>query len=183
MDALIHKVITWAEETNIVNGSDLKTEALKLVSEFGELSNSINKVLECRKQIGKFMVGMIIICRMKKISLNECLEFTQEITEQRVKNRRYVLTIMTQHLAKLAHNIVKQEEIKINMGYLLIYVICLTEILNYSLTECLEIAYNDITSKKGVMFNGSFINETDERYKTAVSVLKKIKVRENLIDV
>ncbi|SFF16586.1 hypothetical protein [Nitrosomonas sp. Nm166] len=175
MERLIHKVINWAEESNIVNGSDLKTETLKLVAEFGEMACSINRVKECRKIIGNLMIIMIIICRMKNISLYDCLEFTQEITEKRVTNRRFVLKIMTQHLGKLTHNIIMNEDIGTNMGYLLIYLTALTKILRYSLRDCLEIAYNDIAFQRGVMFDGTFINETDEKYDTAVAILKSQK--------
>lgn len=175
MERLIHKVITWAEESNIVNGSDLKTETLKLVAEFGEMACSINRVKECRKRIGKCIIRMIIICRMRNISLDDCLELTQEITEKRVTNRRYVLKIMTQHLGKFTHNIVMDEDIGANMGYLFIYLTALTKILHYSLRDCLEIAYSDVTAHKGVMFDGTFIKETDERYETAVTILKSKK--------
>ncbi len=175
MDGLILKVITWAEETNIVRGSDLKTETIKLTAEYGELISCLNKDSDCRDGIGKCIIQMVIMCRMQNITLNDCVTNTKEITDKRIINRRFVMMTATQYLGGLNKNILMKQNIKENMGYLFVYLIALTEVFNYSVRDCLELAYNNLLAKKGIMFDGSFIEETDEKYQTAVSILKSKK--------
>lgn len=61
----------------------------------------------------------------------------------------------------------------LNMGYFLIYLTALTKILHYSPGECLSMAYNELKKRKGIIFDGAFIKETDERYQNAVAILKR----------
>ena len=171
MENIIPNIINWAEKSNRILGSDLKTETLKLVSELSELSCCINKVGKCPRQVGICLIRMIIICRMKNISLLDCIDFTEEITEKRITNRRYALKEMNRHVGNLAHNIVMNKSIKADIGYLLIYLTILTRIVHYSMRECLILAFNEISSEKGVMFNGKFIQETDEDYHIAITIL------------
>ncbi|SFF10492.1 MazG-like family protein [Nitrosomonas sp. Nm166] len=173
MNRLIHQVISWAEETNLVHGSDLKTETLKLVVEFGRIAELSYKIDDCCDGIGKCIAEMVIICRMKNVSLNECLEHTQEISDVRIKNLQYVLILMAKYLGNLANNIVMNEDIHINMGYFLIYLTALTRILHYSPGKCLSMAYNELKKRKGIIFDGTFIKETDEKYQNAVAILKR----------
>lgn len=171
MENIIPNIINWAEKSNRILGSDLKTETLKLVSELSELSCCINKVGKCPRQVGICLIRMIIICRMKNISLLDCIDFTEEITEKRITNRRYALKEMNRHVGNLTHNILTNKSIKADIGYLLIHLTILTKIVNYSMRDCLLSAYKEISSEKGVMFNGKFIQETDEEYQIAISIL------------
>lgn len=175
MEGIILKVINWAEDTNIIKGSDLRDEALKLTSEYGDLISYLNQKADCRYNIGKCLIGMVIICRMRNLFLNDCLLNIDEITDKRIVNRRFVMMTATQYLGKLNKNILKYEDIKFNMGYLFIYLAALTRILNYSLRECIETAYNNLIKTKGIMFDGNFIKETEENYQIAIAVLKPKK--------
>ncbi|SFE11178.1 hypothetical protein [Nitrosomonas sp. Nm166] len=175
MDGLILKVITWAEDSNMLRGSDLKTEVLKLTAEYGELISCLNQNGDCRDGIGKCVIQMVIICRMRNINLNDCVINAEAITDKRIVNRRFVMMTATQYLGGLNRNILMREDIKANMGYLFIYLAALARVFNYSVLDCLEVAYNNLLEKKGIMFDGSFIEETDEKYQTAVSILKSKK--------
>ena len=115
MRDLINKVIDWANDRNLIRGSDAKTQALKLMSEFGELADSINKQKDMRDDIGDCLVVLTIIA--------------------------------TQH--------------------------------NLDLVDCLEVAYNDIKDRKGVMLDGVFIKDTDPSYQGALSVLAARRVHNN----
>jgi hypothetical protein len=180
MEGLIQKVITCAEERNLVNESDIKTETLKLISKFGEVANSIlnshdNHIEDCRNFIGRSLVGMIVICRMRNISFYECLKLTQEINDHQITNPTHVMTVIFKEVGDLSKNIASKKDIKTEMGYLLIYVTVLTKIFHYSIHECLEIGYNHLKTQKGIVFDGVFIEETDEKYAQAVAILNSSK--------
>jgi len=112
MIELFEKVSEWAHERNLINGSDTKSQTLKLMSEVGELADNINKGADCRDDIGDCLV---------------------------------VLTI-------------------------------LAEQNGYTIQECFEIAYNDIKDRKGIMYRGVFIKESDERYETAKEEIENCPV-------
>ena len=103
MNETINKIIQWANERNLILGSDPKSQALKLMSEVGELADNINKRADCRDDIGDCLVVLTILAEQK----------------------------------------------------------------GYTMQECLDIAYNDIKDRKGVMLDGCFIKETDEHYESA----------------
>lgn len=108
MNELFKKVEQWARDRNLIDGSDPKSQTLKLVSEAGELADSINKGSDCRDDIGDCLVVLTILAAQK----------------------------------------------------------------GYTLKECLEVAYNDIKDRKGIMFDGCFIKSTDAGYEYALAVLE-----------
>lgn len=83
MDELIEKVQQWAYERNLVNGSDSKTQLIKLMSEMGELADSINKKQDCRDDIGDCLVVLSIIADQQGCTLKQCLEFAYEDIKDR----------------------------------------------------------------------------------------------------
>lgn len=107
MQELINKVEQWAHDRNIINGSDSKTQMLKLISEIGELADSINKGRDCRDDIGDCLVVLTIIAAQQGIILRDCL----------------------------------------------------------------SVAYNDIKNRKGVLYDGVFIKDTDSAYDEAVRII------------
>ena len=53
------------------------------------------------------------------------------------------------------------EEIKDGIGDVLVVLIGLSMQLKLDLTECLQIAYNEIKDRKGKLINGVFVKEED----------------------
>lgn len=74
MEQLTENVLSWAHERNLIQGSDPKSQTLKLMSEAGELADNINKGLDCRDDIGDCIVVLIILAAQKGHSLYECLD-------------------------------------------------------------------------------------------------------------
>lgn len=173
METLIDQIINWAEETNIIYGSNVEKETLRLVSKFGELTNFIDEADVCRDGIGQSIIEMIIICRMKHISLDECLLSTSEITDHRITDPKLALIFIMRHVGELAENLTNNKDIKTEMGYLLIYLAALTKSLNLSMRRCLEKAYRNIKKYKGIIFDGMFIDEADEKYQYASAYIRK----------
>lgn len=87
MNELISKVIDWAEERNLINGSDSKTQCLKLVSEIGELSDSIAKGNNLIDDIGDCLVVLAIIAEQNSLNLQYCLKHAYE----EIKDRKGVM--------------------------------------------------------------------------------------------
>ena len=74
MEKLIQSVTQWHKDRNLIEGSDDKTQTLKLLQELGELSDSVCKGKSILGDIGDMLVVMINICERNKVSLEECLK-------------------------------------------------------------------------------------------------------------
>ena len=74
MDVLINKVLDWADDRNLIEGSDPKSQCLKLMSEVGELADNINKKQDCRDDIGDCFVVLIILANKLGMTPKQCLE-------------------------------------------------------------------------------------------------------------
>jgi len=83
MKQMINKIIQWHKDRNLIDGSDDKTQTLKLLQELGELSDSICKEKPILDDIGDMLVVMINICERNRISLEECLEVAYEDIKDR----------------------------------------------------------------------------------------------------
>ena len=73
MEELISKVKQWHQDRNLIDGSDDKSQTLKLLQELGELSDSVCKGQSILDDIGDMLVVMINLCERNKITLEECL--------------------------------------------------------------------------------------------------------------
>ncbi len=172
MENLIKHVITWSEERNIVQGSSLEKETLKLISYLGNLTNFIDNVDICRNGIGHCMIGMIIICRMRNITLDESVKFTKPITDERIADPKLALIMIFKYTGKFAENISTSKDIKADIGYLLIYLTTFATALQLSIKECVEDAFNEIKGSQWVIFDGAVIDKSDEKYSTALAIIK-----------
>jgi NTP pyrophosphatase (non-canonical NTP hydrolase) len=74
IDEVIYKVGSWHKDRNLIDGSDDKSQVLKLLQELGELSDSVCKGEDIKDDIGDMLVVMINICMRNRTSLNECLQ-------------------------------------------------------------------------------------------------------------
>lgn len=65
-DTEIDEIIAWAENRNLIYGSNIKDETLKMMAQFGELSVKIHERANCSLILGNMLIELIIICQMKK---------------------------------------------------------------------------------------------------------------------
>ena len=68
---------------------------------------------------------------------------------------------LIQEAGELSDNICKGRDIRDDIGDMMVVLINIAERNNVSLTECLEVAYNDIKDRKGRMIDGVFVKEAD----------------------
>lgn len=66
----------WAQDRNLLLGSDPKTQLLKTMSELGELADGINKqrIDECKDGIGDVVVTLIIVATQLGLRFEDCID-------------------------------------------------------------------------------------------------------------
>lgn len=82
---LEHAVIEWAKDRQIIGKASPSTQALKTVSEVGELCDEIIKGDKAAqiKEMGDVVVCLIILCEMLQVNLTDCLASVYDV----IKNR------------------------------------------------------------------------------------------------
>lgn len=171
-DIEIDEIITWAENRNLIYGSSIKDETLKLMSQFGELSVKINERANCSLILGNMLITLIIICKMKKTSLQECLNHTKNLNDKRMTDAHYALMEMCNLIGGLAYGVTTSACVSATLGKLLIYLKVFAEIHNYSLRECLNLAYSKVEKNTELLFNGRLISNDDKQYIEANEVIQ-----------
>lgn len=75
----------WAEDRNIIKGSDPKSQLLKTMSELGELADGIlkNRPAEIIDGIGDSVVTLVIVAAQCGFTIEECIEHAYEEIKDR----------------------------------------------------------------------------------------------------
>jgi len=68
---------------------------------------------------------------------------------------------LSQELGELSDSVCKGNDIKDDIGDMLVVMLNIAERNGFSLRDCLQKAYNDIKDRKGKMVDGIFIKEED----------------------
>ena len=69
---------------------------------------------------------------------------------------------LIQEAGELSDNICKGNDIKDDIGDMMVVLINIAERNGITMSECLRVAYNDIKDRKGKMVDGVFVKEGDE---------------------
>ena len=166
MQELIKKIEQWAEDRNIINGSKPIDQAMKLFSEFGELADNVGKGRDCRDDIGDIFVVLTIMCKQLKIS-------TIDVIKEDDTNNSSLKESVT-WIGYFASSWVSDGMYNTNeLWFIFSNLIHIAQLNDTTLQECVQIAYNDIKDRKGVMFNGTLIKDTDPAYNEALQKLGK----------
>lgn len=78
----------WAEDRNLIKGSDLKSQFVKLIEEAGELANAIAKKndIEFADAIGDMVVVLTIMAAQNGMMIEDCIDNAwQEIKDRKGK--------------------------------------------------------------------------------------------------
>ena len=164
MQELIKKIEQWAEDRNIINGSKPIDQAMKLFSEFGELADNVGKGRDCRDDIGDVFVVLTIMCKqlnMSMINVNPNKSKFKKTPKHMVS-----LLLIDFHEIITCPSMCDFDDAVGTLENI-------AECFNYTLQECIQIAYDDIKNRKGVMFNGTFIKDTDPAYNEVLQKLGK----------
>lgn len=74
---------TWHSNRNLIDGSDDKTQFMKLVQEMGELSDNLCKGKDIRDDVGDMLVVLTNICIRNNVSFISCLDAAWEDIKDR----------------------------------------------------------------------------------------------------
>ncbi len=68
---------------------------------------------------------------------------------------------LTQELGELSDHACKGEDIRDDLGDMIVVILNIMKRNSYTMEECLQVAYNDIKDRKGRMVDGIFVKETE----------------------
>ncbi|QSZ38483.1 pyrophosphatase [Actinobacillus pleuropneumoniae] len=168
MQQLIKQVEQWADDRNLIDGSNPKKQMLKLMEEFGELCGGIakNKPEVIKDSIGDCLVVTIILaCQMKasRWFIDKALVDSDCSTE----NNEFICMRLAGVLGNLSKLIIFRNGIyNINEVYSNFYEIVyflnkLAINKEINLESCLSLAWQEIKDRKGRMIDGVFVKEDD----------------------
>lgn len=173
MQELIQKIEQWAEDRNIIKGSTPIDQAMKLFSEFGELADNVGKGRDCRDDIGDCAVVMTIIMAQCGLSFHAYAENLKFISQYDIK---YNVSQLGSNISEFVSDIATNYEISDSSDafiWCIEYLNVIAMQIGSSLEECVEIAYNDISERKGILWNGVFVKNTDENFEEIKSLYEK----------
>ncbi len=168
MEQLIKQIEQWASDRNIIKGSKPIDQAMKLFSEFGELADNVGKGRDCRDDIGDVFVVLTIISKQLGGSI---VDFEKPYLNE-ISNIKDEIAWLGYGLTSEMVTDSETGEFSPDFGCEVARLELIANYFNYTLEECVQIAYNDIKDRKGLMHNGVFIKESDPAY---VSVVKSIE--------
>lgn len=67
---------------------------------------------------------------------------------------------LIQEMGELSDNVCKGNDIRDDLGDMMVVMINIMKRNNITLEDCLQVAYNDIKDRKGRMVDGIFVKET-----------------------
>lgn len=173
MRDLIAKIEQWAEDRNIIKGSKPIDQAMKLFSEFGELADNVGKGCDCRDDIGDVFVVLTIMCKQ----MGHCINDHIGSYGCSIHGSKYAVSNLALELSKIVDDCDSLEIDEVdNIAPIDMAVAHLDAIAidnNTTLQECVQIAYNDIKDRKGLMHNGVFIKESDPAYASVVAAIEE----------
>ena len=170
MNELIQKIEQWATDRNIIKGSKPIDQAMKLFSEFGELADNVGKGRDCRDDIGDVFVVLTIMAKQYGYPVSIHNSWNSEIVyELLTKSNKEMVVQLGAYLNNIS--ISPFGAIKPLPKALTVLEI-LAKNFGTSLEECVQIAYNDIKDRKGIMSNGVFIKESDPAYASIIASIE-----------
>lgn len=79
LDRVYNDVISWANDRNLIEGSNSRAQFIKLAEEMGELAADLAKGRDVKDSVGDMMVVLTILARQEGYTLQEC--YQQAYTE------------------------------------------------------------------------------------------------------
>lgn len=137
-------ILNWAKEKDLLKLENAPKQRLKLLEEVGETAGAIlkNKTDEIKDGIGDIFVVLVILA--------------EQLSEEILFDMNGVAKDDDQDFIFLFDNILNSKRIYFSISYL--NDIC--KKLNIDLTECANLAWNEIKDRTGQTINGVFIKNS-----------------------
>ena len=134
-------ILQWAKDKDLLKLENAPKQRLKLLEEVGETAGAIlkNKTDEIKDGIGDIFVVLVILA--------------EQLSEEILFNMNGVAKDDDQDFVFLFDNIINPKRLYFSISYL--NDICTK--LNMDLTECANIAWDEIKDRKGNTIDGTFI--------------------------
>ena len=186
------KVRAWAEARNLIKGATPISQFAKLISEHGELAGHVQEMADLPKAL-------------KDVSTEDFNEAIQKLVDSMIDDVGDSLVVLTIIGAQLgidietilpdsvvkgtemlqlsqAHGLLADAILKNDMEafngivstLFALYGVVSVD-LGVTLDDALATAYEDIKDRKGVMYNGTFVKDSDARY---ASILEELGLSE-----
>lgn len=167
---LIAFVIQWGAARNITTMESLDRQFMKLVSEIGEVATAyLRSDKELLKDgVGDTFVVLILLSRICGFDISTAgkkdrLAFPSGLV---LESAMETIGLLSDAVAKRQFD--KVEELS---KYLLVHLNVIAASNGLNLQDCLQFAYEEIKDRKGVMYGGTFVKSTDERYASIMEEL------------
>jgi len=134
-------ILNWAKEKDLLKFENAPKQRLKLLEEVGETAGAIlkNNTKEIKDGIGDIFVVLVIL--------------SDQLSEEILFEMDGVAKDNEEDFVFLFDNILNSNRLYFSLAYL--NDICRK--LDYDLTECANLAWNEIKDRKGNTINGTFI--------------------------
>lgn len=136
-------ILNWAKEKDLLKIENAPKQRLKLLEEVGETAGAIlkNKTDEIKDGIGDIFVVLVIL----NAQINSDLEFDIDGFEESIETDVYNIL---KNIAYVNNRGLYSELSVLNDA---------CNLLNINLTECVNLAWNEIKDRKGNTIDGTFI--------------------------
>lgn len=163
------KIVEWARARNIIYGASLHAQFLKLVEEFGELSEALDfgdtSLIE--DGVGDCFVVYTILAEQMDVSGN----FADVVADAQLTGGEGSADALPLHfLGVLASAVARQDHkkaliaMRVGLEWLVYIANSDATCENTDLQRCVARAYDEIKDRKGIMFSGVFVKDSDPRY-------------------
>jgi len=173
LQELITAIEQWAEDRNIIKGSKPIDQAMKLFSEFGELADNVSKGRDCRDDIGDCAVVMTIIMAQSDLNF---YDYAKNCMLGSIYDLKYNVAQLGAAIGDFVSDISSNNYISLSTDdfiYCIEWLNIIATKVGSSLQECVQIAYNDIKDRKGILWNGVFVKESDLSYNACVEAYRE----------
>jgi NTP pyrophosphatase (non-canonical NTP hydrolase) len=155
------RILQWATDRNFWKGSTPKDQVLKLVQEFGEYCESLDKDKCVKDDIGDMFVVLTVLCEQLGTTVEGALaEYLLNAGGSGYGYEQDTLMLGSQ-VGDLSDVICKGKDAKSAIGDLITSLLHLATDNDYSLYDAAEHSYKEIKDRKGEMRDGVFIKEGD----------------------
>lgn len=169
----------WAYARNIIKGATSLSQFAKLISEYGECGDNLHANNDpfveeglpldemygrVADDIGDQFVVLTIIAEQEGFHLEELLD-SDTIPMTEVSFGEFLL--LSRVYGRIGDAILKRDiyllKEQLSLATLLLGAMAI-EYADRDLEACVQVAYDEIKDRRGLMYNGTFIKSTDDRY-------------------